>query len=72
MKKMSGLKRKAVERLRLLTDYLRAMKEKDAVQYGDDYLVVTEIINRINATRRYGRKTDAGSSEALVDTAPQA
>ena len=56
----------AVAKLRTLTVYLSAMAEKDAVQYGEDYRVVTEIISRINASRRYGTKPEKTDEEGPV------
>lgn len=49
--KMS-LKREAAAKLEKLVDYLRAMSLKDSAAYGEHYAVVTEVIARLNATRR--------------------
>lgn len=43
------LKRDVAAKLELLVDYLKAMAEKDAATYADDYAVVAEIIKRLNA-----------------------
>lgn len=46
---LMDLKRDAADKLDLMVDYLKAMAEKDAATYADDYAVVTEIIKRLNA-----------------------
>ena len=38
-----------------LVAYLEVMATKDAAGYGRDYAVVTEVITRLNATRRKGK-----------------
>ena len=38
-----------------LVAYLEVMATKDAAAYGRDYAVVTEVITRLNATRRKGK-----------------
>ena len=46
------LKRAAADQLVPLVAYLEVMAKKDAATYGKDYAVVTEVITRLNATRR--------------------
>ena len=46
------LKREAAAKLEKLVDYLKAMSLKDSAAYGEHYAVVTEVIARLNATRR--------------------
>lgn len=46
------LKREAADQLVPLVAYLEVMAKKDAASYGEDYAVVTEVITRLNATRR--------------------
>lgn len=46
------LKREAADQLALLVAYLAVMAKKDVAGYGEDYAVVTEVITRLNATRR--------------------
>ena len=46
------LKREAADQLVPLVAYLEVMAKKDASGYGEDYAVVTEVITRLNATRR--------------------
>ena len=49
------LKREAAAKLVPLVAYLEVMATKDAAAYGRDYAVVTEVITRLNATRRKGK-----------------
>ena len=49
---LMALKREAADRLERLVDYLKAMSVKVPDAYGEHYAVVTEIIARLNATRR--------------------
>ena len=49
------LKREAAAKLTPLVAYLEVMATKDAAAYGRDYAVVTEVITRLNATRRKGK-----------------
>ena len=46
------LKREAADKLERLVDYLKAMAVKDAAAYGEDFAVVTQIITRLNTTRK--------------------
>lgn len=46
------LKGEAAAKLAKVVDYLKAMAEKDAAAYGEDFAVVTEIITRLNAKRK--------------------
>ena len=49
---LMALKRAAADKLEKLVDYLKAMSAKVPETYGEHYAVVTEIIERLNATRR--------------------
>lgn len=49
---LMSLKREAAAKLEKLVDYLKAMSVKDAATYGEHYAVVTEVITRLNATKR--------------------
>lgn len=46
------LKGEAAAKLEKVVDYLKAMAEKDAAAYCEDFAVVTEIITRLNSKRR--------------------
>ena len=46
------LKRAAADKLETLVDYVKVMSAKTSGTYGEHYAVVTEIIDRLNATRR--------------------
>lgn len=46
------LKRAAADKLETLVDYVKVMSAKASGTYGEHYAVVTEIIERLNATRR--------------------
>ena len=46
------LKGEAASKLEKLVDYLKAMAEKDAAAYGEDFAVVLEIITRLNTRRK--------------------
>jgi hypothetical protein len=46
------LKREAADKLERLVDYLKVMAVKDADTYGGDFAVVTQIITRLNTTRK--------------------
>ena len=48
---LMALKRAAACKLEKLVDYLKAMSAKVPETYGEHYAVVTEIIERLNATR---------------------
>ena len=70
-KPLPVLKREANEKLEVLITYLQAMASKEPEAYGKTYAVVTEIIERLNATYTGGapkaskRQADAeGTSEA--------
>ena len=70
-KPLSVLKREANEKLEVLVTYLQAMASKEPEAYGKPYAVVTEIIERLNATYTGGapkaskKRDDAdGDSEA--------
>ena len=58
------LKREAADQLVPLVVYLEVMARKDAASYGEDYAVVTEVITRLNATRR---KSDYLHIEVKLD-----
>ena len=64
---MRFLKREAGEKLTTLLTYLQAMSVKDPAVYAEDYNVVTEIIKRINATRR---KASRRIEEPTLTTVP--
>jgi len=64
---MRFLKREAGEKLTTLVTYLQAMSVKDPAVYAEDYNVVTEIIKRINATRR---KASRRIEEPTLTTVP--
>lgn len=49
---LMALKREAADKLEKLVDYLKVMSAKVPETYGEHYAVVTEIIERLNATRR--------------------
>jgi len=49
---LMSLKREAAAKLEKLVDYLKAMSVKDDVTYGEHFAVVTEVITRLNATKR--------------------
>ena len=49
---LMALKRAAADKLEKLVDYLKAMSAKVPETYGEHYAVVTEIIERLNATSR--------------------
>lgn len=49
---LMSLKREAAAKLEKLVDYLKAMSVKDDAIYGEHYAVVTEVITRLNATKR--------------------
>lgn len=49
---LRDLKREAADKLESLVDYLKAMAVKDADTYGEDFAVVTQIITRLNTTRK--------------------
>lgn len=49
---LMSLKREAAAKLEKLVDYLKAMSVKDDATYGEHYAVVTEVITRLNATKR--------------------
>ncbi len=48
------LKQEANEKLEVLVTYLQAMASKEPEAYGKPYAVVTEIIERLNATYTCG------------------
>ena len=60
------LKRTAAAKVLSLTDYLRVMSEMQPEQYADDYRMVSEVIDRLNATHKVGKKADLAEQEQLV------
>lgn len=55
------LKRNASGKLRSLTDYLRVMSELSPEQYGEEYHMVSEIIDRINSSMPKRKKPAAAA-----------
>ena len=49
---LRDLKKEAAAKLEKVVDYLKAMAARDPDTYGEDFAVVTQIITRLNTTRK--------------------